>query len=80
MKRDGDEYEWMLNSGKCKETRQSQWPLGVRRRSAAVRLVRLWVRILPRVWMFVLCFARYGSLRRADHSARGVLPTVVIRV
>ena len=25
----------------------------------------------------VLCFVRYSSLRRADHSSRGVLPNVV---
>jgi hypothetical protein len=25
----------------------------------------------------VLCVVRYRSLRRADHSSRGVLPTVV---
>jgi hypothetical protein len=37
----GDEYEWILNSGKCKEKCRSQWPLGVRRRSAAARLMRL---------------------------------------
>jgi len=29
------------------------------------------------LWM--LCVVRYRSLRRADHSSRGVLPTVVYR-
>jgi len=29
--------------------------------------------------LWVLCFVRYRSLRRADHSSRGVLPTVVRR-
>jgi hypothetical protein len=28
----------------------------------------------------VLCVVRWRSLRRADHSSRGVLPTVVRRV
>jgi len=34
---------------------RSQWPRGLRRRSAAARLLRSWVRILPGVWMFVCC-------------------------
>jgi len=34
---------------------QSQWPRGLRRRSAAARLLRLWVRIPPGAWMFVCC-------------------------
>ena len=32
-----------------------QWPHGLRRRSAAARLLRLWVRIAPGVWMTVCC-------------------------
>ena len=32
-----------------------EWPRGLRRRSSAVRLLRLWVRIPPGVWMFVCC-------------------------
>ena len=32
---------------------RSQWPRGLRRRFAAARLLRLWVRIQPRAWMFV---------------------------
>jgi hypothetical protein len=58
----------------------SQWPLRLRRRSAAERLQGSWVRIPPGAWMFVLysdCVVRYRSLRRADPSSRGVLPTVV---
>ena len=35
--------------------RRSQWPRGLRRRSAATRLLRLWVRIPPGEWMFVCC-------------------------
>ena len=34
---------------------RSQWPRGLRRRSAAARLLRLWVRIPPEAWMFVCC-------------------------
>jgi hypothetical protein len=33
----------------------SQWPCGLRRGSAAARLLGLWVRILPRAWMSVCC-------------------------
>ena len=35
--------------------RWSQWPRGLRRRSTAARLLRLWVRIPPGAWMFVCC-------------------------
>jgi hypothetical protein len=46
-----------------------------------VRLLGLRVRIPPRAWMSVscecLCVVRYRSLRRADHSSRGALPSVV---
>ena len=34
---------------------RSQWPRGLRRRSAAARLLRLWVRVLPGAWMSVCC-------------------------
>ena len=34
--------------------RWSQWPCGLRRRSSAARLLRSWVRIPPKAWMFVL--------------------------
>ena len=34
---------------------RSQWPRGLRRRSAAARLLRLWVRIPPGAWTFVCC-------------------------
>ena len=33
----------------------SQWPRGLRRRSAAARLLRLWVRITPEAYMPVRC-------------------------
>ena len=32
-----------------------QWPRGLRRKSAAARLLGLWVRIPPVAWMFVCC-------------------------
>ena len=34
---------------------RSQWPCGLRRRSAAARLLRLWVRIPPGAWMSLCC-------------------------
>ena len=34
---------------------RSQWPRGLRRGSAAARLLRLWVRIPPGTWIFVCC-------------------------
>ena len=34
---------------------RSQWPRDLRRRSAAARLLRWWVRIPPGAWMFVCC-------------------------
>ena len=34
---------------------RSQWPRGLRRRSATARLLRSWVRIPPGAWMFVCC-------------------------
>jgi len=35
--------------------RTSQWPHGIRRRSAAARLLRSWLRIPPVAWRFVCC-------------------------
>ena len=32
-----------------------QWPRGLRRRSAATHLLRLWVRIPPGAWMCICC-------------------------
>jgi hypothetical protein len=32
---------------------RSQWPRGLRRGSAAVRLLRIWVRIPPEAWISV---------------------------
>ena len=58
---------------------RSHWSRGLRRRSADARLLRLWVRISPGTWTFVVSVVRYRSLRRDDHSSRGILPTVVRR-
>ena len=43
--------------------RRSQWPRGLRRRSAAARLLRSWVWIPPGAWMFVCCECRVLSGR-----------------
>ena len=40
-----------LEEHKCR----SQWPRCLRRRSAAARLLRLWVRIPPGAWMSIYC-------------------------
>jgi hypothetical protein len=66
----------------CVLWRRSQWPRGLTRRSAAARLLRPRVRILPRTWMsvvIVVCCQVERPLRRADLSSRGVLPTVMRR-
>ena len=36
-------------------TSRSQWPRGLRRRSAATSLLGSWVRIPPGTWIFVCC-------------------------
>jgi hypothetical protein len=36
-------------------TCRSHWPRGLRRRSSAARLLRLWVRIPPGAWMSICC-------------------------
>jgi len=40
---------------KVNKWNRSQWPRGLRRRSLAARLLRLWVRIPPGAWIFVCC-------------------------
>jgi hypothetical protein len=42
---------------------RSQWPRGLRRRSAAARLLRSWVRIPRGAWIFVCCKCRVLSGR-----------------
>jgi hypothetical protein len=70
----------IINPTRCTICR-SQWPRSLRRRSAAARLLRSWVRIPPGAWMFVVSVVccQVEVWRRADHSYRGVLPTVVRR-
>jgi hypothetical protein len=62
---------------------RSQWPRRLRRGSVAARLLGSWVRIPPGGMdvcpLWVLCFIAQGSLPRADHSSRGILPSVVCR-
>jgi len=50
----------------------SQWSHGLRRRSVAVRLLRLWVRIPPRAWKSVCC--EYCVL-----SGRGLCDELITR-
>ena len=49
----GDESNniYVLMGNLCR----SQWPRGLRRRSAAAGLLRSWVRIPPGAWIFVCC-------------------------
>jgi len=54
------------------------WPRGLSRGSAVARLLGLWVRIPPDAWMSVCCECCVLSLRRADHSYRGIL--LILRV
>ena len=42
---------------------RSQRPLGLRRRTAAARLLRSWVRISPGAWIFFCCECRVLSGR-----------------
>jgi hypothetical protein len=44
--------------------RWSQWPRGLKRRSADARLLRLWIRIPPGAWMSVSCECCVLSGRR----------------
>jgi hypothetical protein len=43
--------------------RRSQWPRGLRRRSAVARLLKLWVRITPGAWMSLCCECCVLSVR-----------------
>jgi hypothetical protein len=48
-------YSYILFLNSHYPGRRSQRPRGLRRRSAAARLLRLWVRIPPGTWMSVCC-------------------------
>ena len=58
---------WFIHSSRVKygtvySDSRSQWPRGQRRRSAAARLLRMWVRIPPGTWsasvVSVVCVVR----------------------
>ena len=51
---------------------RSQWPRGLRPSSAAARLLRSWVRIPPRAWMFICC-------ERCVFSGRGLCDELITR-
>jgi hypothetical protein len=74
-------FTWLHLKSVMSPLGRSQAQRDLRHGSAAGRLLELWVRILPGAWMFVslwvMCAVRERSLRRADHSSRGVLPSVV---
>jgi len=81
-KRNG--LKWHMYYLPCHNHSRSQWPRDLRSMSAAARLLRLWVRIPPTALMSVclvsvVCCQVERSLRRADHSSRGVLQTVMRR-
>lgn len=55
---------------------RSQWLRGLRRGTAAACMLGFWVRALPEAWMpVVMCCWKF--LRRANHSSRGVIPSVM---
>jgi len=47
--------QWRFNCGHLGPLHCPLWPRGLRRRSVAARLLKLWVRIPPGTWMFVCC-------------------------
>ena len=55
---------------------RSQWPCGLSRRSPAEIMGSNPTGAMDVCLLLVLCVVRSRSLRRADHSSRGVLPTV----
>jgi endonuclease YncB( thermonuclease family) len=60
---------------------RSQWPFGLRSRSTAARLLRSWVLIPPRAWMFAVCcvLSGRGLCDELIARSRGVLPTMARR-
>jgi len=76
----GANFSLLLLFVLCRTFCRSQWPRDLRRRSAAARLLGLWVRIPPGAWMCVsyeCCVLSGRGLCLSDHSSRGVLPSVV---
>jgi hypothetical protein len=68
---------WTYGVLPCVMFRRSRWSRGLRNGSAAASLLGLRVRIPPGALLWVLCVGRWSSLRRVNHSSRGVPPTVV---
>ena len=60
------------NAVRINKSSRSQWPRGLRCRSTAARLLRLWVRIPPAAWMSVFC--EYCVL-----SGRGLCEALITR-
>ena len=58
------QFSFLCYLGSIWRSCRSQWPRGRRRRSAAARLLRSWVRITPGAWMFVCCECCVLSGRR----------------
>jgi len=54
-------------------------PVSVAAPSAAAHMLGFRVRVQPEAWMSVVIYC-YKSLRRADHSSRGVIPNVMCPV
>ena len=48
-------FLWLKFVNEIKNFDLSQWPRGLRCRSAVARLLSLWVRIPPGAWMSVCC-------------------------
>jgi hypothetical protein len=65
---------WMdlINARYKERTRRYQWPRGLRHRSTADRLLRLWVRTPSGAWMFVCCDC-------CVLSGRGLCDEIIIR-
>ena len=66
-----------------KTWRRSHWPRGLRPRSVARSPAEIVASnptgVMDVCLLWVLCVVRRRPLRRADHSSRGVLPSVVRR-
>jgi len=52
---DDDDDDDNNNNNNINNNSRSQWPRGLRRGSAAARLLRSWVRIPPGAWILVCC-------------------------
>ena len=66
-------WKWTAVTSLNSFNRRSQWPHGLRRRSATARLLRSWVRIPPEAWMFVCC-------KCCVLSGRGICDELITRL